>query len=468
MTGKKKTIFFTLSTTAVYRNLLFFPGSVYDRLRRIVRERDDLCIVFLVPEKDFHKYAVLFGEDIADRMLLQPVSVSYPRTFLEKAFYFFYSYLIYTGTTKQLATLGVRPEEPPAGGVLKQYLAPVKFLIANTFGRWDTLREYIVPWLYLGIFRSRPFLELFSKYNPDLVFISHLYGRLDTELLAEAKRQRTPAIGMVANWDHLDKYYLPFKTDKLLVQSEQLKNFAVRFQHYPAERAVLTGYPYFDFISNGSYAKPREETLKDLGFPPDSKYILYVSGSAYCPDEPDIIETILQWMAEGRFGGEVRLVIRPYLGGRAKDREFDEEKYNRFENHPLATFYRKEFWGDMDKSIQFMNIIRHAASIISIYSTIVIEAAVLDRPLVGIGFDGYKKRSLQKSINRFAMREHFRDVLESGGLRTAHSFDELFLILDSYLKNPSLDSEGRERLRRRVCGSLNNGSSERIISAILD
>lgn len=462
-----KTIFITLSTTAVYRNLLFFPGSVVDRLRIILRERKDFRLVFLVPPKDLHKYETLFTDDIGERWRLEPVAVSYPHTFLQRIFYFFYSYFIYTGTTWQLATLGVRPDEPPAGGIFKRYLAPVKYGIAHTFGRSRFMRERSIPFLYLRIFRERPFSALFDDYLPDLIFLPHIYGRMDTELLAEAKRRGVKTIGMASNWDHYDKYYLPFKADKLLVQSEQMKDFAVRYQGYDSQRLVLVGYPYFDFIANPAYVRSREDTLHALGFPPNVCYILYVSGSSYCPDEPDIIEAILCRAEEGRFGKDVRLVIRPYLGGRAKDREFDEEKYNRFEKHPLAAFYRKEFWGDMEKSIQFMNIVRHAASVISIYSTIVIEAAVLDRPLVGIGFDGYKKRPLQKSINRFARREHFRDVLESGGLKTARSFGELFSILGSYFKNSSLDGEGRERLRRRVCHALDGRSSERIVEQIL-
>lgn len=466
--NEMKTILITLSTTAVYRNLLFFPGSVVDRLRKILTEQKDLRLVFIVPPKDLHKYEALFAGDIGECWRIEPIAVSYPHTFLQKFFYFFYSYFIYTGTTWQLATLGVRPDEPPAGGRFKRYLAPLKYGIAHTFGRSRFMREKFVPFLYLRIFRERPFLTLFERYRPDLVFVSHIYGRMDTELLAEAKRRGVKTIGMASNWDHYDKYYLPFKADKLLVQSEQMKDFAARYQGYDPQRLVLVGYPYFDFIANPAYARSREDTLHILDFPPTARYILYVSGSSYCPDEPDIIEAILRWAEEGRFGEDVRLVIRPYLGGRAKDREFDEEKYNRFEKHPLVAFYRKEFWGDMEKSIQFMNIVRHSASIISIYSTIVIEAAVLDRPLVGIGFDGYKKRPLQKSINRFAKREHFRDVLESGGLRTARSFEELFSILDSYFKNPSLDAEGRERLRRRVCHALDGRSSERIVEEMLD
>lgn len=462
-----KTAFFTLSITAVYRNLIFFPGSVVDRLRRLVRERDDLRLVFIVPKKDYPKYSALLAEDIGDKLRLEHVSVPYPATLLQKVFYFFYSYFIYTGTTRQLATLGVRPDEPPAGGRLRRFLAPLKFLIANIFGKSRFLRQNLIPALYLYVFPDRPFAPLFEKYRPELVFVSHIFGRLDTRLLAEARFWGVKTMGMVSNWDHFDKYYLPFKADTLLAQSEQVKDFAERYQGYDPGQIKIVGHPHFDFIADKSYIWSRERVLKSLGWPEKAKYILYVSGSSYCIDEPDIIETLLGWMSKKKFGCDLRLVIRPYLGGRAKDREFDEEKYNRFEEHPLAAFYRKEFWADTESSAHLLNIMRHADAVIAIYSTAMIEAAVLDRPLAGIGFDGYHRRPLRKSINRFAMREHFKDVMRSGGVYTAGNFEDLFSVLKSYLENPGFYAEGRERLRGRICRPLDGRASERIVSEIV-
>lgn len=462
-----KTIFFTLSSTASYRNLLFFPGSVYDRLWQVATTRQDLRFVFLVPPKDFQKYQQIFAGKLNERCLLEPISVSYPKTFLEKAFYFFYSYFIYTGTTWQLATLGVRPDEPPAGGIFKKYLTPVKFLISRTFGRSRIMRERFVPFWYKKIFRLRPFFDLFERYQPDLVFLSHLYGRMDTELLAEARRRGVKTMGMASNWDHFDKYYMPHKVQTLLVQSEQMRDFAIRFQGYDPAKLVLVGYPYFDFMVDAQYVWPREKLLQSAGFPMGSKYILYVSGSAYCPDEPDIIEKILQWADDKKIGEDMRLLIRPYTGGRAKDKEFDEEKYNRFETHPRVAFYRKEFWGDMERSIHFMNLMRHADLVIAIYSTAMIEAAALDRPLVGIAFDGYKTRPLQQSIRRFAAREHFQDVWRSGAVRMVESFDALKSAIIDYFNNPQLDAPRRAALRARVCGPTDGKVSERIVEQIL-
>lgn len=460
-----KTIFFTVSSPLVYRNLFFFPGSVFDKLKKLVSENKNLRFVFLVHKKDHEKYANFLKDVLGENFLIESVKVSAPNNFLEKFFYFFYSYFIYTGTTRTLATLGVRPDEPPAGG--KRWLAPIKIFISKTFGKSNFLRTKVISWLYPKIFNKNPFSELFIKYNPSLVFAAHIYGQYDMQLLAEARERKIKTIGMASNWDHFDKYYLPIRPDFLLAQSEQIKDFALKYQSYDSGQISVIGYPHFDFIVDKSHAVSREQILRELNFPLDAKFILYVSGSAYCSDEPDTIEKILEWADKREFGNNTHLVIRPYLGGRGADKDFDEAKFNKFEEHQRVRFYKKEFWGDLPKSIQFFNIMRHADAVISMYSTIVIEAGALDKPLVGIGFDGYKKRPFAESVRRFMLREHFLDVLSSGAVRTAYSFSELKEILKNYFQNPSLDHKERMNMIQKLAYGADGKAGERVVEYIL-
>ena len=459
------TLLFSIASPVVFRNLFFFPHSVYARMKEIMRERRDLKVVFVLPRGHQRKYPGFVEECRDAGGVVEFVSVPLAKGLPQRIFYFLYSYLIYTGTTRVMATIGTRPDEPPAGG--RWYLAPLKHLIAATLGRFRFIKRKVVPWLYLRFFRDRPFADVFARHRPDVVFAPHLYGWFDAVLLAEARRWGIKTIGMAAGWDHLDKYFLPFQTDTLLAQSEQVKQGAIRFQAYPPERIALVGYPHLDFILAREYVMARGETLERLGFPPEAKLIIYVSGSAYCPDEPDIIETILSWADEGRFNADVRLVIRPYSGGRGKDKEFDEEKFRRFAHHPRVAIFRRDFWGDLEKSIYFINILRHADAVVALYTTMVLEAAALDRPLIAPAFDGYHHRPLHRSIRRFEQFEHFGEVLSIGALRTARDFSQLFRFLDAYLKNPELDRDKRELLRRNLYYKLDGKVSERIVERLI-
>lgn len=462
-----KTLFFSISSTPVFRNFLFFPGSVCQRFPALLEKEKDLRIVLLFPRRDYEKYFTFFSPLLGERCVAEIVDAPSPKgTIIQKIFYFFYSYLIYTGTTKIMATWGMRPEEPPAGG--RWYLAPLKCGIALTVGRIRAVKTKLVPFLYYRLYRDRPFADIFEKYKPTCVFVPHLYGQFDTRLRAEAACQGVRTIGMAAGWDHLDKYFLPFQTDILLAQNEQMKRAAIHYQAYRADHIEIVGYPHLDlFFQSRARAMPRQELLRRLNFSENAEYILYISGSAYCPDEPEIIQTMLSWADEGKFGRDVRMVIRPYLGGRGKDREFDEKKFNSFEAHKRVSFYRRDFWADLEKVKEFINIMRHASAVICVYSTAFLEAAVLDRPLVALAFDGSRVRPLKRSIRRFLEFEHFQDVFRTGAVQIAYSFNDLFSILARYFKNPSYDHEARARLIRDVCYRFDGATSERVLEVLV-
>ena len=426
----------------------------------------DTRVVVIIPLPFRDKYAPLLTDDgITDRLIIEIIDAPMRKNFFQQVFYFFSSYLIFTGTTKIMATMGARPDEPPAGG--RWYLAPIKLAIARSLGRSVWIKRRAVPWLWPRVFTERPFAALFERYRPDLVFTPHLYGWFDTMLIGEAKRCRVKTLGMPAGWDHLDKFFLPLHADRLLVPSEQVRRMALEYQAYLPEQITTVGFPYFDFVTRKDYLCDRKEVLARLGFPLEARFVLYVSGSSYCPDEPDIIEKILEWADQGKLGErDVQLVIRPYQGGRKQDKQFDMEKFNRFEKHPRVVFYRQEFWGDMERTEYFLNILAHADIVLGIYTTMLIEAAALDRPLVAPAFDGYHHRPYHRSIRRFEEFDHFREVRASGAVRTARSFDDLRAILKRYLDDPAADACLRQDLRDRICHRLDGKASERILGEI--
>ena len=446
---------------------MFFPGSFFDKIITALENDKNLRVVFVAREKDKVRYGVHLMPRVShlkDQVILETVPYSESYTHIQKIFMFFYSYFIYTGTTRMLATIGMRAEDAP--GSARKSLGALKFLISRTFGRSKLIKTKLVPLLYNLVFKERSFKEIFDKYKPDVVFLPSLFCKFDMKLLREAKEEKVKTIGMVSNWDHFDKYYLPMHVDTVLAQSEQVKNFAIKFQAYNPEEISIVGFPHFDFITNNQHATSRGEILKSLEFFENSKYIVYISGSMSCPDEPDIIEKILQWIDEGKFG-DVRLVIRPYPGVRGKDIAFDEKKFEGFKKHPKVSFYMDKFWGDLEKSIYFVNLMRHADIIIAIYSTAALEAVALNRPVITASFDGYSNRPYNRSVKRFEIRDHFRDVIQTKAIRKTESFDELFDSIKLYLKDPSSDQDKREILQKKILYKIDGKSSERVFNHLM-
>lgn len=461
-----KKLLFVMSSEDTLKNFFLFPGGLFDKLKELIK-MGKLSAVIVVPSfvEKYVERINSYCADLKSGIAIEVVPASMSLYGIQKMFAFFYSYLIYTGTTKTLATMGMRLTDAPGGG--KSYLAPLKILIANTFGRSRFIKIKLVPWLYNYFFWKRPLKEIFEHHRPDLVFAPDLFIVFGGAVLREAKKQKVKSIGMVMNWDHLDKYFLPFHSDKFLAQSDQTKFFALKYQEYKDEEIEIVGYPYLDFVTDNRYAISRKNLIGQLGFSENSKYILYIAGSMYCPDEPDVIEKILEWADKKLLGEDIRLVIRPYPGGRGKDKAFDKQKFDGFSSHPRVSVQLEKYWMDIPKSAFFMNIMRHAGAIIAVYSTTALEAAALDRPILTTAFDGYNKRPFRRSVRRFELREHFGDLLKTGGLRSVYGFPELFLALKDYLLDNTIDAEKREAMRKRVIYKTDGKSTERVLNIIL-
>ncbi len=437
-------------------------------MRAYLASHQEYRVVFLLPERDYKKYPQLFGDGYNNLFFVEPVNVSNSKGFIQKLFYFFYSYLLYTNTTWMLATMGTRPDEPPAGGSMRRMLNPVKRAIAATFGKSLWVRRCAVPAMFWRVFRERPFQNVFDSYQPDLVFVSHIYGWFDTNLLAEAKQRHIKTMGMPAGWDHLDKYFLPFPVDRMLAQSSWVKHAAIKYQSYKDEEVFIIGYPNFDYIASRVYEMPRADLLQKLNFPADAKLILYVSGSVYCPDEPDIIEEMVKWAERGELAGNVYFVIRLYPRGRQGEKDFDERKFERLKSSSRVAFYLPEAWDDKDASKFLLNLILHADIMIQVYTTMALEATVLQRPLLSTPFDGYQKRPRHRSLRRFEKFEHFQDIIKSGALASAYNFDELKMYINRYLEDPQYGAKERRELRKNFCGPLDGHNSDRLVERIIE
>ncbi len=461
----KKTIFISFSAHTVFRNLFLFPGGFWDQCKEYAREHSDVRFVVLMRGRDIPKYEYLFADLSKEQIVLESVDVPNPRTIFQRLFRFLYAYLLYTNTTNILTTMGMRQDDPPAVG--NRLLAPLRMFLAFLGKEIPSIRKKLVPYLHALINPERPFQELFSRYNPKIVFGTHVYGLFDAYLIREARLRKVRSVAMPSGWDHIDKYNLPFQSDLLLVPSPQVREHAIRFQGYDPSAVEVTGYQQFDyFISKKAYMS-REELTKNLPGLSNGKYILYVSGSAYCPDEPDIIEEILRWVKEGAFGPGVKLAVRPYLGSRSKDRAFDEAKFARLSKDPDVFYYDTKSWDTLLDGDIWLNLIRYAEVVMCVYSTVFLEAVLFDRPLVAAPFDGYAKRPLRRSIRRFADFEHFKEVLDTGAIRQAYSFPELRMALVNYFNDPLLDAEKREVMRNEACYLLDGKASQRTLEMLI-
>jgi len=454
-----KTIFIALLSNVVLGNF-DMPGGVLDQF--IKRRPQNTRLIFLTLKGFEKRIQPFLTKD--DSVVMEFVEKAKQPRGLEKLFQFFYSYLIFTDTTRILATFGARADRPPAGG--NRQLAFLKAFIANTFGKSKFVKTRLVPWLFEFFSRARPLRDLFRRYRPSVVFLPNIATLADLEFLLEAQRRGILAVGMACNWDHLNKYYIPMRSDYLLVQNQPMLKEAVELQEYEPERVFPVGFAQFDaHVNFRSQVISKAEFFEKFGIPKNKKLIVFISGAAYSLDEPDILKEIINWIEHDKFGLPVELMIRPYVI--ARDRASEEAKFGRFKNHPLVVF--NSFRRDENEETRkwYLAMLYYADVIIPIFSTMAIEAAIFDKPTISISFDGYKKRPFHQSVTRLEHLTHFKHVIQTGSVKIVRSFDELYQNINRYLKFPKSDSEKRKELVSTLCYCPDGKASERIVDFVL-
>jgi hypothetical protein len=122
-----------------------------------------------------------------------------------------------------------------------------------------------------------------------------------------------------------------------------------------------------------------------------------------------------------------------------------------------------------DESVtEWANTVRHADVVVNLASTIAVDAAILDRPVVNIDYDpepGQPKAKLVRAVNH--EWNHYRPLLESGGIWNCGSVEETIAACAAYISNPDLHREGRARVVRHVAGYSDGRCGARMADALL-
>jgi hypothetical protein len=119
--------------------------------------------------------------------------------------------------------------------------------------------------------------------------------------------------------------------------------------------------------------------------------------------------------------------------------------------------------------LDWISTFRHANVVVNLSSTVALDAAMFDKPVVNLDFDPapeQRDQALIKDVNH--LWSHFKPIAESGGLWLANDMDEVVRAVREYLAHPDLHRESRRRMAEYVCGYVDGKCGERMAQAIVD
>jgi hypothetical protein len=331
-------------------------------------------------------------------------------------------------------------------------------------------------------FSPELYTDLFEKYKPDLVVASTPGWRLDRYLLRQAVRRGVKTAAVVVGWDNPSSYSIPgAEVDWITCWSQIQKDELVNGSDWDARKVNINGIPSYDGYFRRQWVIRRDDYFHMHNLDPQRKLLSFAcSFVSFSPNIQDI-EPLARMVANDEFDAPAQLLVRlhpnhfwdePLFRGEANRIRQLARNYPHVhvvEPVPLGGelgYYSGE---DMPEKTSMM---AHSDVFMTVYSTMVVETAIHDRPIISMCFDkpggwGRKdKFSLALTeIGEWPTHQRFR---HSGAGKVVFTEEQLLGEVNRYLRDPQADQQARHDFIYREVTFTDGSAGKRTGKFILD
>ena len=435
----QKTLFLSIYNGIRAKN--FFHTDIYKELVKDMRVR----MVIVVPISKVEYYRETFREPNVIFEPLDIVSESWFGRFLAEIA--FNSFGTITIKFKQKLEYWRYHK-------LLRYL--IKRAINITLGPITPVRR-VIRWLDRLVAIDPDVAALLDAYKPDMVLAPDIVFPLDRIFLRAAKRKGYFVVGLTRSWDNLtSKGVIQILPDKLVLHTERMQAQAIELVGMPANDIVVTGPPDFD-----KYFRPltitKQDFCKGLGIPFDRHLVLFAPFyDEYTGSAVIMINALLRAVEEGKLPQNMHFLIRY----RPATPEIPDELFEKSDHYtitkPCSMYFKvknraqaptKDWeFSPADAELLFHSII-FSDMMINTFSTIAIDAAAVDKPVIGVRFDADPTCPAKNSVLKIPdAHDHYRELERTGGVRLVRDMNELIQAINHYFVHPESDREGRARM----------------------
>ncbi|MGE5463352.1 MAG: CDP-glycerol glycerophosphotransferase family protein [Syntrophothermus sp.] len=343
-------------------------------------------------------------------------------------------------------------------------------------------RSYLVRIQNRLIPQPNLYADLFEAHKPDLVIASTAGWRLDRYLLREALLHRVPSMAAIVGWDNPSSYAIRGASmDYATCWSQLQKDELVYGSDWAPARVHIGGIPSYDGYFRRQWLLSKEEYFKLHGLDPHRRLISYACSFVhFAPNYPNV-EALARLVSSNDLVEPAQLLIRlhpshfqdkPKIFAEERERIFALEKQYPHVHvvKPVALGGSLGYYGgeDMDEKSSMM---AHSDVLVTVYSTMVVETAVHDTPIVAAvidvpgGWNKPRKFSLSlKKIGNWPTHKRFREA-KAG--RVADNEKELCEAINLYLRDPTLDAAERRKFIEEEITFTDGTSGKRTAEYIL-
>lgn len=327
------------------------------------------------------------------------------------------------------------------------------------------LRRSLI-WLESKLYSGSSHIALLKKYQPGMVIVTSLgYQGNDRYIMRQARRYGSQVLAIILSWDNTTaKGMAAASADRFIVWTDQMKQELVDGHDIPPEQIFVGGVAHFDFYytdwSNHQKNMP-------VALEPERKVILFGTASPTRRHNFNlkIIRTLGDALQQNRFIKPCQVVVRIHpiyfssKGGMERKQQYVEEISKLIKQYPHMLLNKpvlKTVNGQVDLTLDSMaelrGLLEQASVMVSMHSTLMLEASIKDVPNVIIA-----------ARPEWLKQPHVSRVLTTGGVRNSETGEDLINNINQYIEQPQLDGNGRKRIRKNECGPF-PGSAGRVIA----
>lgn len=326
----------------------------------------------------------------------------------------------------------------------------------------DLFRAGISPGLLEWLQDRRPVLGLSTSCVVDW----------ERPLFEALRMLDVPTATMLLSFDNLtSRGYLPLMSfDRYLVWQGRMAAEVREFYQVPDAQIAITGTPQFDFHVCKEFHWTREVTARALGLDLSGRYIVYCANHvALTPNEPELVAQVLLDVAGDPALAAHQWVVRLHpMDTYARW----ERLAARFDQVVVSHPWRQgdgSFWGapSANDIALLGNTLRHADAAVTMASTTALDSAVVDTPIVCVGFHPATGSAEDRFYRAAHYTHHYLPITESGAAPVAHDLASLRGLLREAVTDPAARRLQRERLVEQLCGVVDGGSVARIAGELV-
>jgi hypothetical protein len=358
-------------------------------------------------------------------------------------------------------------------GRRRKLLLPLAKALIGTLRRSSKARRTLVN----AQRRYSPLLykDLFERYQPQLVVASTPGWRLDRFLLREAANRGITTAAVIVGWDNPSSYSLPgAPVDWITCWSQLQKEELVLGSDWVPERVGIGGIPSYDGYFRKIWLIPRQEYFRLHNLDPQRKLLAYAASFVSFSPNYQNVETLARLVASDRLVQPSQLLVRLhpnhfhdnhlYTGEREKILQLAEKfrHVHIVEPVPMGGMMGYYSGEDMPEKTSMM---AHADVFLTVYSTMVVEAAIHDRPIVSVcidapdGWNWPRKFSLPLSkIGGWPTHSRFR---EAAAGCVALDEEQACEAINYYLQDPEADYDKRRAFVANECTFTDGSAGQR-------